>query len=377
MNRDISNYRRIVIKIGSALLVSPQRGLRFDWLESLVEDIAFLVSQNCEVLIVSSGAIAMGRNHLGADFQQRALKLNESQAAAAIGQISLGQAFAEMLEQQKLVAGQILLTIGDTETRRRYLNARDTIRTLLEWGAIPIINENDSVATSEIKYGDNDRLAARVASMVGADLLILLSDVDGLYSSPPGSHPEPNFIEEVPEVTQQIEAMAGEAASIRSRGGMRTKLMAAKIATSAGVTMVIGTGKVNHPVRAISLGSLNGGQRSTWFSPSGTPMNEKKKWIAGGLDVAGKIVIDPGATQAIGSGKSLLPAGVLEVEGNFSRGDTVAVYDSSGARVGHGLVEYDSQIAKKIVGLKTTQIERFFGHELRSAMVHRDNLALE
>ncbi|MFK7769487.1 MAG: glutamate 5-kinase [Mariniblastus sp.] len=376
MKREISAYSRIVIKIGSALLVDQEHGLRRSWLETLVSDISVLKQTGTDVLIVSSGAIALGRRELsqtklGERIQGSTLKLKESQAAAAIGQISLSRAYSETLGEHGLTAGQVLLTLGDTETRRRYLNARATIETLLKWNAIPIINENDTVATSEIRYGDNDRLAARVASMAGADLLILLSDVDGLYSAPPAQNPDATFFEFVPEITAEIQAMAGDAGSGLSRGGMKTKIEAAKIATAAGTTMLIASGKSDHPIEAIQNGS-----RSTWFAPSSNPINERKKWIAGGLEVSGSITIDEGALVALKAGKSLLPAGVTKVAGEFSRGDTVNILGPNGDRVGRGLIEYDSEQSNKIAGLKSSQIEKFLGPNIRTEMIHRDDMAV-
>jgi glutamate 5-kinase len=359
-----------VIKIGSALLVDRDSGLRHQWLRSLVQDIAALKQDGKEVLIVSSGAIALGRRELNVAANGR-LKLEESQAAAAIGQISLSRAYTETLGIHGIVAGQILLTLGDTETRRRYLNARDTVAALLGWNSVPIINENDSVATSEIRYGDNDRLAARVASMVGADLLVLLSDVDGLYTAAPDIDPSAEFIPEVESITSEIEAIAGEATTGFSRGGMKTKIEAAKIATAAGTTMVIGSGKTDHPLSAIENGA-----RSTWFAPSNNPINERKKWIAGGLEVSGSVKIDSGALIALESGKSLLPAGVTEIIGSFSRGDTVDILGPNGHKIGRGLIEYDSADAHKVVGLKSSQIEKFLGPNIRSAMIHRDDMVL-
>ena len=341
-------------------------------MESLIADIASLKRNGCEVLVVSSGAIALGRRKLGGDVSSRKLKLSESQAAAAIGQIALSRAYSESLAKHDINTGQILLTLGDTETRRRYLNARATIMALLRWKAVPIINENDTVATNEIRYGDNDRLAARVASMAGADLLVLLSDVDGLYTAPPTSDPNAEFLSEVQSVTLEIEAMAGDAGSGLSRGGMKTKIEAAKIATGAGTTMVIGSGKVPHPLAAIDSGA-----RSTWFAPSPNPINDRKKWIAGGLEVSGSIKIDSGALIALESGKSLLPAGVIGVTGVFARGDTVDILGPNGHKVGRGLIEYDSGDAGKIAGLKSAQIEKLFGSNIRATMIHRDDLVLD
>ena len=371
LNRNINNFSRIVIKIGSALLVDPDRNLRKTWLNSLIDDISRLIEAGKEVLIVSSGAVALGRSQLGSFQKSEHLKLEESQAAAAIGQIELSRAYNESLNRHRLSCGQILLTLGDTETRRRYLNARATINTLIQSSVIPIINENDSVATAEIRYGDNDRLAARVASMVNADLLILLSDIDGLYSQPPTDNPNANLLEYVEVITAEIENMAGESTNQNSRGGMKTKIEAAKIATASGTTMVIGSGKPDNPITKIAEGA-----RSTWFAPARNPVNDRKKWIAGGLEVAGLIVVDSGAIVALKSGKSLLPAGVTQITGNFSRGDTVEIANLDGIRIGRGLIEYDSDDARKITGLQSTEIQSVLRQPIRSTMIHRDNLVL-
>ena len=371
----VSPYQRIVIKIGSSLLVDPKNGLRRSWLDSLLDDVATLGTQGKEILIVSSGAIALGRRELlekGIDLGDGFLKLEESQAAAAVGQIALSEIFSETLKAHSLVAAQILLTIGDTEQRRRYLNARNTIATALKWKAIPIINENDSVATSEIRYGDNDRLAARVATMCSADLLILFSDIDGLYDSPPATNPDANLIPRVTSIDSTIEAMSGEAASVHSRGGMKTKIDAAKIATASGTTMVIASGKHQHPIRRLAETGIG-----TWFDPNPNSISDRKKWIAGGLEVSGQITIDPGALIALEGGKSLLPAGVTKVEGDFQRGDTVAILGPNGHSIGRGLVEYDAQDALAIVGLKSSEISQQLGPSARSSLVHRDNLVID
>lgn len=367
--RALKDYRRITVKIGSALLVDRGTGLKRDWLASMVEDIAALAAQGTEVLVVSSGAIALGRTLLG--LKARALRLEESQAAAAVGQIALAGAWSDALAAHDLRSGQILVTLGDTEERRRYLNARATIDTLLKMRAVPVINENDTVATSEIRYGDNDRLAARVATMMGSDLLVLLSDIDGLYTAPPAQNPDAQFIPFVERITPQIEAMAGGAASELSRGGMRTKIDAGKIATTAGTAMVITAGSRLHPLAAIDAG-----ERATWFAASPTPVRGYKTWIAGNLEPAGRISIDEGAVKALLSGKSLLAAGVTLVSGGFSRGDTVAIIDPAGREIARGLVAYDAPDAVRIAGLKTTEIEAALGHEARSAMVHRDDLVM-
>lgn len=362
-------YRRVVIKIGSALLVDRLQGLKKQWLDAMCADIAALKRAGVDVLVVSSGAIALGRSVLGVP--AGALKLEESQAAAAVGQIALARAWSEGLAGHAFVAGQILLTLGDTEERRRYLNARATIDQLLRLGAIPIINENDTVATSEIRYGDNDRLAARVATMVGADLLILLSDIDGLYTAPPHLDPNAEFLPQVPAITPEIEAMAGDAASELSRGGMRTKIDAGKIATGAGCAMIIASGKVEHPLRAVDNGA-----RFSWFAPSASPVTARKTWIAGHLQPAGKISVDQGAEAALGSGKSLLPAGVTSVVGAFSRGDTVAILGVNGREIARGLAAYDADEARRIAGKKSGDIEAILGYAGRAAMIHRDDLVM-
>jgi glutamate 5-kinase len=367
--RSLKEYRRITVKIGSALLVDRSAGLKRGWLASLAEDVAALASGGAEILVVSSGAIALGRTILG--LGRRTLKLEESQAAAAVGQIALAGAWSEELGRKGLKSGQILLTLGDTEERRRYLNARATIGTLLRMKAVPIINENDTVATSEIRYGDNDRLAARVATMMGGDLLVLLSDIDGLYTAPPALDPKARFLPVVERITPEIEAMAGAAASELSRGGMRTKLDAGKIATTAGTAMIITSGARQNPLTAIERG-----ERFTLFKPSRTPVRGYKSWIAGQLEPAGRLTVDAGAIGALMSGKSLLPAGVKLVSGHFSRGDTVAVLSPEGVEIARGLVAYDAADAVRIAGLKTAEIAAVLGYEPRSAMVHRDDLVV-
>ena len=365
----LRSYRRITVKVGSALLVDRATGLNRDWLRSLVEDIAALGHEGCEVLVVSSGAIALGRSVLG--LGKRVLKLEESQAAAAVGQIALAGAWSEELGRHGLNSGQILVTLGDTEERRRYLNARATISTLLKMKAVPVINENDTVATSEIRFGDNDRLAARVATMMGGDLLVLLSDIDGLYTAPPALDPGAKFIPVVERITPEIDAMAGAAASELSRGGMRTKLDAGKIATAAGTAMIIAAGTRLNPLAAIDRG-----ERSTFFRPSPNPVRGYKTWIAGQLEPAGRLTVDAGAVGALLSGKSLLAAGVERVTGNFARGDTVAIIDPDGREIARGLVAYDAADAVKIAGLKSVEIAPKLGYAARSAMVHRDDMVM-
>ncbi|AUW44997.1 glutamate 5-kinase [Rhizobium ruizarguesonis] len=367
--KPLGRYRRIVIKIGSALLVDRKAGLKKAWLDAMCADISGLKAKGIDVLVVSSGAIALGRSVL--DLPSGALKLEESQAAAAVGQIALARAWSESLSRDEIVAGQILLTLGDTEERRRYLNARATINQLLKIGAVPIINENDTVATSEIRYGDNDRLAARVATMTGADLLILLSDIDGLYTAPPHLDANATFLETIAEITPEIEAMAGGAASELSRGGMRTKIDAGKIATASGCAMIIASGKTDNPLSAIENGA-----RSSWFAPSGTPVTARKTWIAGQLQPAGELHVDDGAVVALGAGKSLLPAGVRSVSGLFSRGDTVAIIGPAGREIARGLVSYDADDARRIAGRKSAEIEAILGYAGRAAMVHRDDMVM-
>ncbi|WP_299870378.1 glutamate 5-kinase [uncultured Hoeflea sp.] len=367
--KPVASHRRIVIKIGSALLVDRQSGLKTAWLDSLCADIASLKKVGADVLVVSSGAIALGRTVLG--LPATALRLEESQAAAAVGQIALARAWSTGLSTHDIAAGQILLTLGDTEERRRYLNARATMGELMRRGAVPIINENDTVATSEIRYGDNDRLAARVATMVGADLLVLLSDIDGLYTAPPASDPDARFLDEIAAITPKIEAMAGDAGSELSRGGMKTKIDAGKIATGAGCAMIIASGKVEHPLSLIDAGG-----RSSWFAPSGTPQTARKTWIAGQLEPSGRLVVDAGAEAALRSGKSLLPAGVRSVSGAFHRGDPVAVVDPSGREIARGLAGYDADEASRIAGRKSSEIEAILGYSGRAAMVHRDDMVL-
>lgn len=365
----LKSYRRITVKIGSALLVDRATGLKRDWLSSLADDVAELAGGGSQVLVVSSGAIALGRTILG--LGRRALKLEESQACAAVGQIALAGAWSDELARRGLKSGQVLVTLGDTESRRRYLNVRATVSTLLKLKAVPVINENDTVATNEIRYGDNDRLAARIATMMGADMLVLLSDVDGLYTAPPAHDPSAKFIPVVDAITPEIEAMAGAAASELSRGGMKTKLDAGRIATAAGAAMIITAGTRRNPLMAIERG-----ERATFFRPSAHPVKGYKTWIAGQLEPAGVLAVDSGAIGALMSGKSLLPAGVRKVSGDFSRGDTVAIVNQAGREIARGLVAYDAADAVRIAGLKTGEIAAVLGYEARSAMIHRDDLVV-
>ena len=365
----LASARRIVVKIGSALLVDRGAGLKQDWLAALADDIAGLIAGGTEVLVVSSGAIALGRTILGLKGPQ--LKLEESQAAASVGQIALAGAWSRELGRHDAVSGQVLVTLGDTEERRRYLNGRATISTLLKLKAVPVINENDTVATTEIRYGDNDRLAARIATMMGADLLVLLSDVDGLYTAAPETAANASFVPHVEQITPDIEAMAGIARSELSRGGMRTKLDAGKIATAAGTAMIIAAGTRMNPLAAVKKG-----ERFTYFAPAPDPVKGYKTWIAGNLEPAGRLVVDAGAEAALLTGKSLLPAGVRKVSGAFSRGDTVAITTPDGREIARGLVAYDAPDAVKIAGLKTSAIAEVLGYEARGAMVHRDDLVM-
>ena len=365
----LGDFRRIVVKVGSSLLVDAEAGrLKRAWLASLAADLAQLHAQGRDMLVVSSGAIALGRRVLKLSGP---LKLEESQAAAAVGQIALARGWAEVLAEHKITTGQVLLTLWDTEERRRYLNARSTIVKLLEWSAVPVINENDTVATSEIRYGDNDRLAARVATMVSADALVLLSDVDGLYDRPPDEASGAKRIAVVGRITPEIEAMAGSAGSELSRGGMRTKIEAGKIATTAGVHMVIASGHIDHPLAAIACGGP-----STWFLSPANPVTARKKWIAGSLEPKGTLYIDAGAVAALRRGKSLLPAGVTRVEGGFARGDAVIVRGPDGTEIGRGLSAYDADDAARIRGRSSGDIQVVVGFAGRTEMIHRDDLVL-
>ena len=364
----IADFRRIVVKVGSSLLVDAEAGrVREDWLASLADDIATLHGGKRDVLVVSSGAIALGRSVL--KLPKGALRLEDSQAAAAIGQIALARTWAEALGRHNIVAGQILVTLGDTEERRRYLNARSTIDKMMEWRAVPVINENDTVATNEIRYGDNDRLAARVATMVSADLLVLLSDVDGLYDGPPDQTAQAKLIPAVERITPEIEAMAGAAGSELSRGGMQTKIEAGKIATTAGTHMIIASGRVAHPLQAI----LDGGR---WFMTPANPVTSRKKWIAGSLEPRGTLTIDAGAVTALRGGRSLLPAGVIRIDGNFLRGDAVIVRGPDGVEIGRGLIAYDAEEAQQIKGRPSADILSILGFAGRVEMIHRDDLVV-
>jgi glutamate 5-kinase len=370
MSDPLAAAKLVVVKVGSALLVDAESGeLRRYWLKSLCADVAELKRAGQNVLLVSSGAIALGRWAL--KLKPGPLKLEESQAAAAAGQVRLAEAYADILAGEGIVAAQVLLTLGDTEQRSRYLNARATLNTLIELGSVAVINENDTVATAEIRYGDNDRLAARVASMMGADRLVLLSDVDGLYSADPTRNADARHVAEVLAITPAIEATAGDSVSGVGRGGMASKLVAAKIATAAGCEVIIAKGTTNHPLAAI-----RNGERCTCFAASGTPAAARKRWIAGVLKPEGALIIDAGAAKALAEGKSLLPAGIRQIDGRFVRGDAVVVKDVQGRELARGLVAYGVEDAERIVGKRSAEIEAILGYRGRDEMIHRDDLAL-
>jgi glutamate 5-kinase len=366
----LTSAKTLVVKIGSSTLVDAATGaIQRDWLDAFAADVARAKARGQDVVLVSSGAIALGRRNL--KLASGGLKLEEAQAAAAVGQIALARAWSEALAAHGLTVAQVLLTLGDTEARRRYLNARSTLKTLLSLGAVPVINENDTVATAEIRFGDNDRLAARVTGMIEADCLVLLSDIDGLYSANPRTDARAEFIAEVPAITPEIDAMAGAAGSDMGSGGMATKIMAARIATDAGANMVIANGSLRPPLKAIEDGA-----RCTWFLASATPAAARKRWISGTLKAAGSIMIDAGAVAALAQGKSLLPAGVVAVDGAFERGDCVVVKDSTGREVARGLVAYGADDARRIARAKSGDIEAILGYRGRAEMIHRDDMAL-
>ncbi len=362
--------KRLVVKIGSALLVDSETGkLHQSWLDALCDDIASAHARGQEVLIVTSGAIAIGRGPLG--MIGRKLRLEEKQAAAATGQMRLTQAYQNSLDRHGITVAQVLVTLDDTESRRRYLNARNTLDTLLKLRAVPVINENDSVATAEIRFGDNDRLAARVAQMISADTLVLLSDIDGLYTADPRLKPNAVLVPEVREVTPEIESMASVSSTGYGSGGMTTKIMAAKICMGAGCSMAIAPGKARNPLQAL----IDGG-RCTWFTPATEPRAARKRWIAGHVQTLGALVVDDGAVTALRAGKSLLPAGVVDVSGDFGRGDAVDVCTRDGKRVAKGLSAYTAQDMRAIKGQKSERIEEILGYRGRAEAIHRDDLAL-
>lgn len=372
----LKTARRLVVKVGSSLLVDEASGAtRIEWMNALADDVAALRSRGVEVVIVTSGAIATGRRHLG--LVGRTLKLEEKQAAAATGQIRLAHAWQESLARHAIAVAQILLTTDDTEERRRHLNARATIGALLRLGVVPLINENDTVATDEIKFGDNDRLAARVAQMISADTLVLLSDIDGLYTADPRKDKNARLIDRVTEITPEIEAMADKPPPGFSSGGMITKIMAARIALAGGCRMAIAMGKVLHPLAGLLKPISEGGAKATWFIPGSTPLSARKQWIAGHLATQGSITIDAGALSALTRGKSLLPAGVVTIEGEFERGDVVIVKSPEGAEVARGLAAYNSTEANLIKGHQSGEIDQLLG-DLggRDVMIHRDDLVV-
>ncbi|MBU2982402.1 glutamate 5-kinase [Lentibacter algarum] len=365
----LADAKRIVVKIGSALLVDARgRGLKQDWLLSLAADVATLKARGQDVVLVSSGSIALGRGVLG--LPQTALALEQSQAAAAVGQIRLARAYEEALAPHDITTAQVLVTLEDSADRRRYLNSRATLEQLLSLGVVPIVNENDTVATDEIRYGDNDRLAAQVAVTVGADLLVLLSDVDGLYTANPNDEPSATRLDTVTRITPEIEAMAGDAGTGLSKGGMKTKVMAAKTATSAGCDMIITLGSRHNP-----LISIDKNESKTLFTAESDPQAARKRWIAS-MKPQGQIMVDAGAVRALSQGKSLLPAGVTQVSGNFGRGEPVEIVSTDGTNLGQGLTRYTSQEAETIVGHKSADIEAALGYPARAALVHRDDMAL-
>ncbi|MBX6369681.1 MAG: glutamate 5-kinase [Rhodospirillales bacterium] len=365
----LASARRLIVKIGSALLVEESGEIRRAWLEALAADIARCRARGQEVIVVTSGAIAVGRRLLG--LRGRTLRLEEKQAAAATGQIRLAHAWQEALAKHGITVAQLLLTPDDTEERRRHLNARATLTQLLALGAVPVINENDTVATAEIRFGDNDRLAARVAQMASADTLVLLSDIDGLYTADPKKDPSARLIPEVRELSPEIEAMAGDAPPGYSSGGMVTKIAAARIAMAAGCRMVIALGKPLSPLARIEEGTP-----ATWFLPAAEPRTARKRWIAATLAPSGSLVVDDGAAAALRRGKSLLPAGVVGVEGRFERGDCVAVRRRDGVEVARGLSAYSSEDASRIAGRKSHEIEELLGYRGRDEMIHRDDLVV-
>ena len=366
---NLQNCRRLVIKVGSSLLIGDDGYVHRSWLAGLAEDIAMLQGSGHQLLIVSSGAIAIGSNVLS--INKRRARLEDLQAAAAAGQVQLVHAYQEALGLHKVTAAQVLLTPGDTEDRRRFLNARATLSRLLDQSVVPIINENDTVATEEIRYGDNDRLAARVSQLVMAEALILLSDVDGLYSEDPATSDSAKHIPEVRRITDDVVRSAGETHSDIGRGGMATKVQAARIATHAGCSTIISSGAIDRPLSALAAGGT-----CTIFRARATPAAARKQWLAGLLEVCGELQVDDGAVQALREGNSLLPVGLVEVTGNFRRGDVVTIVDGHGTEIGRGLAEYGSDEARRLTGSHTEQIEERLGYRGRSAMLHRDEMVI-
>ncbi len=365
----LSRASRIVIKVGSSLLAGEERKPRARWLATLAEDVAALRAEGKHIIIVSSGAVALGRDRLCVG--GRKLKLAEKQAAAACGQTALIEAWQAAFAPHKLHVAQVLLTLEDSDNRRRYLNARDTLETLLAAGVIPVINENDTVATAELRFGDNDRLAARVAQMTGAEVLILLSDVDGLYTANPRTDKKAKHIPEVPAITPEIEAFAGGIGSDVGSGGMVTKIAAARIATASGCHLLVVLGLPEHPIAALSAGA-----RHTHFRALDNPENARRAWLSHKLSVAGEVVVDDGALAALKKGKSLLPAGVQEVRGNFERGDAVAILSGAGKEIGRGLAAFHSEDARQVIGKKSADFPEHLRGLGRDEMIHRDDMVL-
>jgi glutamate 5-kinase len=374
----LARARRLVVKIGSALLVGDNGEIRRSWLDALAADVARCRARKQEVILVSSGAVAIGRRRLG--LVGRRLRLEEKQAAAATGQIQLAHAYQDALARHGITVAQILLTPQDTEARRRHLNARATFAQLLALGAVPVVNENDTIATAEIRFGDNDRLAARVAQMVSADMLVLLSDIDGLYTADPRTHADARHVGIVREIGPEITAMAGEAPPGYSSGGMVTKLAAARIVTAAGCHMLIARGLIARgPITrsgAGPLAALAAGGRATLFLPRGEPRSARKAWIAAAVEVSGAVIVDDGAAGALRRGKSLLPAGVVAVEGAFERGDAVIVRTRAGIEAGRGLAAYSSADIRRIAGHKSGEIAGILGYRGRDEIIHRDDLVM-
>ena len=370
-NKFFSSYKRIIIKVGSSLLVDKKtRKIRRDWLEAFSKDISSLLSINKEIIIVSSGAIALGRNSINST--DNILNLQENQAAASVGQIELAYSWKDALEKEKIKCAQILLSPDDTETRRRHLNARATIATLIKSKIVPVINENDTVTTSEIKFGDNDRLAARVAQMSSSDLLILLSDIDGLYDKNPYQHEDSKHIPIVNEITDKIINMAGSSHYEHASGGMITKLEAAKITRLSGCTLIICNGEKEHSILKLSQGC-----RHTIFRVNDTPLTARKKWIAAGLNISGRLIVDKGATEALKKGSSLLPAGVIKVRGIFEKGDLIDIYSNDKAKIASGLTSYNSKEVELIMGKKTKDFQQLLNYAGRDELIHRDDLVLK
>ncbi|MDO5631338.1 MAG: glutamate 5-kinase [Paracoccus sp. (in: a-proteobacteria)] len=367
LSPDLAAARRLVVKIGSALLVGPD-GLRSDWLRALCDDVANWRRRGADVVLVSSGSIALGRRVLG--LPDGALPLEQAQAAAAVGQIRLARAYEAALAPHGVTTAQVLVTLEDTQDRRRYLNSRATMQTLLGLGVVPIVNENDTVATDEIRFGDNDRLAAQIAVTCGADQLLLLSDVDGLYTANPKTDPEAVHLPVIERITPEIEAMGGDPVSGLSKGGMKTKLLAARTAVAGGCAMAIAEGSVLHPLRTVATGA-----RCSWFLPEGDPQAARKRWIAA-MKPRGTLMVDAGAAAALATGKSLLPAGVTAVTGDFGRGDPVAITGPLGETLAHGLTRYTAAESRAIAGHRTAEIETILGYPGRAVIVHRDDMVI-